>query len=747
MGTDSKSKNIELTVYSVLLLQGVYSQFFQAIAIRELIARFSGAEATIALAFSSVLLWTALGCACAAKLEKTFDAYFKPIVAGLCVFSAVSAVSAFAFIALAPPFFGGGNIVFSLNEMAAFCFIAPLPFGMVNGAIFGVLTVASKKKDAGTCYSIDSLGNTIGGLAFSLIFASLAPPLAILGAFGIFLPLAGMVIIIRSELPAKTRAVLCLVALCVLAALSVGIFGDRAASFVKWRKLLDGYEYKRSIETPQGRVDFLRKGEAKQTAIYKNGALLANIPSDYAILFPTAVFAALQPDRKDLKILLIASPFSSLPRAFLQLPMVESVALLCPDKNLVKAARGMNILPETSAAFETIIEAPRAYLESQPEKNASFDLICLFDTAPDTIASNRYYTEQFYRQIASHLRRDGVFVTSMRSNNGLSGGSAKKFYATIIKTLRKVFSNIAIAPGENKLLAAGNCPGVTANFAEIDKRQSKFMRGFRQFPEGMMPVVFSQSEQKRESAEIESCIDNASVNSDLRPLLPFLYLGYYSRILSGDAETPNILMRLLEWFYKGWSIVLAAILSIYLVARFIYSRKMQTRLMFASFENGFYAMGVELLLLFMYQSCCGALYRDLAAAVGVFIGGAAIGAWRKRERTFRNLVLIAALCVPFALIAALHMPQLWARIYIFAMLALAGFSVGAAYDEFNRRSSVKSGTGLWAWEMTGGAAGIIFIILFLLPAGGFIPCAALLAFSRLALMLFGKKTPFPYSRK
>jgi hypothetical protein len=266
------------------------------------------------------------------------------------------------------------------------------------------------------------------------------------------------------------------------------------------------------------------------------------------------------------------------------------------------------------------------------------------------------------------------------------------------------------------------------------------MKKFIRFPVGMMSIAFSQSEQKRESKAIESALDNAESNTDARPALPFLYQGYRSRILSGDIENPGVLVKILEWLYKRWLPVTLLVIGLYIAARFLLSRKMSRRLMFASFENGLYAMGAELLILFAYQTCCGTLYQDLAAAVGIFIGGAAIGAWSSGKNTkLRHFFMFSALVIPLLVLPTMNLPYYYARFLMLSMLALSGASVGAAYSEFNRRSSTKKGAGLWSAEMFGGAIGIIFIILFLLPAGGCLYAALILALLRAPLLLRFKK--------
>jgi hypothetical protein len=117
-----------------------------------------------------------------------------------------------------------------------------------------------------------------------------------------------------------------------------------------------------------------------------------------------------------------------------------------------------------------------------------------------------------------------------------------------------------------------------------------------------------------------------------------------------------------------------------------------------------------------------------------------LGAWgAEKSKAFRNFLMLAAFFIPFAVLPAISLPYLYAQVLIFAMLATAGGSVGAAYSEFTKRSGTKSGARLWSSEMLGGAMGIVFIILFLLPSGGCLPAAILLAFLRAPLILYAKK--------
>lgn len=726
-------------IYLILFFQGIYSQLLQAVLLRELIISFSGMDLTLAIALGAAVGWTALGCLLSVFLKGFIEKHFEIFASFFCALSPLLAIASFLFASLFPPLLGGqGGAPFGTEELMFFCLLAPLPFGIINGAIYGLLSTASGREKAGSCYSVDALGGMIGGLVFSCLLAGMAEPLAVISIYGMTLPFLGIIILFfKSSVKIPVRLGLCLFALLSILAVLFCLKSDRKIFQCKWEKLRKGFEYEKSIETSYGRVDFLKEtgkvkttsgispgNKERRTLIYMNGKAAGTLPQEQELVYPAAVFAAMQPERANLKVMLISSPFSSLLKALSGLPVISKVDFLSLNRELIDTSEKLGIIPRGDKKIAIIRRDPRAYLEELSIKNNElYDLIILMDAEPDTISGNRFFTEEFFNLVSGHLKAYGVFVTCMDSGGG---AAANVLNASIIKTLRKVFPKIAITPGENKLIAAGSS-NVTAVFARLDARIGKYMRNFKEFPQGMMSVIFSQSEQISQSQEIEKSGEYVEENRDARPVLPFYYLRYRSGMFSGFG----VIGKFTEWCFNKWFFILIWALSLYILVRFILARNIIRYLSFASFENGLYAMGLELLLLFIYQNRCGTLYGDLAAAIGVFIGGAALGAWVSMEYVnLKKIIMVMSFFIPFLLPFAVYSPQLYARILIFMLLFLGASSVGCAYSDFADRSTVKKSAELWAWEMGGGTFGIFFFVFFMLPAAGFIPSLILLSLLR-----------------
>ncbi len=741
---ENKQDRMLLLIFLTLIIQGVYSQFIQASLIREVMFRFNGIEFSLGVSLASSLIWTAVGCALCRFIKDS--ANVNPLAGAgmLCMLSGLSAISS-VLAAMLLPLSGGSNEIIAqdLGTGLIFAFLLFLPFGLINGALYGLISIIAGKKSGGSSYAADAAGDMGGGLIFSLFLASAAGPLLIAGSGSLLLLTMGIILILKSSSGKTVKAVLLIFG---LAAISISLFfatADQRASSFKWKRMLPSFKYEKTLETPSGRIDILnsklRPGESKkdsQTVIYKDGSLSASIPTDVETGLPSAVFASLQPGHTAISVLLIDSPFSGTANILSQLPHVDSIDFACPDRELIRISKSRGIVPGSSENFRIIDLDGRSYLEEN-DGAKRYDLILLCGVEPDTLAGNRFFTMDFYRLVRNSLKENGVFVFSISSSGGYAGKISSEFNAVTLATVESVFKKTAMTPGELRFIAAGDKRSeVTDDFAELDKRIEKYIAPTGLVPPGILSVVYSQSEQKKESDRIRRDARDASINTDSEPILPFYYLRFYSRIVSGSFDNPGLAVKVLEYCYLYWKTIAGSLLAIYILLRFLASLKLKSRLLFTSFENGFYAMGLEMLLLLTYQLHSGEIYRDIAAALGVFIGGTAAGAWltEKYPQT-ASYAKLSSVAIPLVGILALSEPDFYSGALIFTMLFVSGAAVGSAYSELNERATEGIQDRLWSWEIAGGSIAAIMIPLFLLPSCGFLPCFILMAFLKLPILL------------
>jgi hypothetical protein len=574
----------------------------------------------------------------------------------------------------------------------------------------------------------------LGGLLFSFVLAGLRPPMSLLALAGAILPAAGFFICVRGVSSLFKRALCCLHCVVCVAFLSfLGTLDVQLAS-LKWSRLLPGYSYEGAVENASGRVEFLKdlRGRETRLAIYRDGALEAVLPKEREPELPTALFSVAQIPRENLRVLLVCSPFSTLPESLAALPVVAHVDYVCPDRELLELSRSMNLLPEDSAKFSGICEEPRRFLEGSGD---SYDLVIVMGLRPDTLGGNRLFIKEFYESVAARLSRDGVFVSSMDSASVYASKETAAFNGCMEATLRSVFPKMVFTPGNTKLFAAGNGP-LCASFDELDGRLALLMPAERSFPQGLMGVVFSQAEQKAESLSVAQASIGAPLNRDLEPELPYLHLERQARVQSGDIEDPGFFIGLLEFslcYWKGVPDGAGPLLRLFPLSAFVEHVEEDA---LPPFENGCYASGLVMLLLFLHQTRCGALYRDLARPPA--------SSWEARRwarfwdagscgHSSRVRSAGGLCCCP------------WARRSSSSCLGASrtrgrfswrspwrGLATGYGYAVFNAESGAENpSASLWGAELLGGAFGALALTLLVLPSAGFVGCAVALALIRL----------------
>jgi len=722
---------------AMLFLQGGFSLLFLSVLARALAARFGGVEMVYAAVSGSYALWAALGCAAVSLSGKLSGRPASPWrrLSLCCAAPALALISCCLAIAAPPVLDLPGQGLPSVGEMLLFCFLAPSLPGLAGGALYGSLCGFYDEGVYVKAYAAESLGAFAAGVAFSSLLAYAVLSLSLLGMLGACLPVLGYVACARGQGGAFLKIGLGVIAATAICA--VGFLGgmDKAAAAFKWSKAAPDCVYCGAVDGRSGRYEFLKELKGAASArIMRDGVLEASLPRDIEPDYPAVLMALAQVDRDCLSVLLICPPFSNCPAVLRSLPSVAKLTLAFPDAGPLELSRRFGSIPESSASFRVVEEDPRRFVESTLE---SYDLIMVMDCDSGTLGGGRLFSQEFLRAVEGRLKKGGAFAASMPCGPGFSQESRLEFEGVLESTMKTAFKKVAVAPGPPALLLGGG-DGISMDYDVLDARLSRSMPGAKPFPDGLLGLLCSQAEQSGKSLKVAGAAVSSSASSDLSPSLPFLHFKRHPRGGQTAELSPlAFAQELLAWALFLWKELLAAALAAYAVARYFGSWKMSRKMTFASFENGFFAAGLAVMLLFMLQSRCGSLYRDFAAAAGLLFGGAALGA---------SLAAASPLWLAFAKRCSPAIPALapllclasWDFAYwgVFAALFAGGCSMGSGYWESNGKADSWHSPGfLKAAELLGLSFGAAAFSLFMIPAGGFAVCAAVLALARLPFAL------------
>lgn len=531
------------------------------------------------------------------------------------------------------------------------------------------------------------------------------------------------------------------VAIVILALLAVGIIFIPIMKFknsVDVRQIIidnEKYYYTgASSESPNGRTEIYvsartdKQGAQTYAATFNSviSAPLANIPlAD----FPAALMSSVQPDKKNISVLIFCDMFSAMPAAFRNIPVVRHIDVVLYGPQPMSYDIGND-------RFNLYNENPRMFLEY---KKKTYDLIIVLPPNPISISANTMYTKEFYKLADYRLSSDGVLVTVLANGERTPPDIAAKFNGVIGNTLRKAFAKVEFVPaGKHSLAICSNGRKITGDFDEMDKRVSTLMPDANSFPEGLLLVLVPQDEQQSEARKIIGTSITSDCNGDLSPALILTsWLHHLSRLNMGWFSAVKNTIDFCAFHYE-W--IIGIILASYLLLRYFITSKMSRKRSFSSFENGFYAAGFSTLLIFIFQSREGTLFRDFDGLAGTIIVGIAFGALiaEKLPPAIRHVLIWLSLALPLACPFAGMLSWNIFNACVYAALFIAGLSAGIGFVDSIRHAANERAYGLiWGAELTGAAAAVFMISFFLLPINGLWICAAILALCRLSPILTG----------
>ncbi|MBU1735991.1 MAG: hypothetical protein KKC28_01455 [Verrucomicrobia bacterium] len=178
-----------------------------------------------------------------------------------------------------------------------------------------------------------------------------------------------------------------------------------------------------------------------------------------------------------------------------------------------------------------------------------FDAILVDASEPATIALNRFYTQDFYRDIRSILSPGGFLYTAVSASADLQGEAAF-LSASIAKTIRTVFDRVLVTSGtKNQFFAGATNSSITLERATLFRRSAGADLKTRYF----RPEYFLNADEinpaKLDFVERRLAAIPVTANTVLKPVSTFYQIALWSRFSESGLE--SLLARLarlrLEW--------------------------------------------------------------------------------------------------------------------------------------------------------------------------------------------------------
>ncbi len=448
-------------------------------------------------------------------------------------------------------------------------------------------------------------------------------------------------------------------------------------------------------DTPYGNIVIARMGD--QLNFYENNNLRFNTLN--TISNEENVHYAMVQRPASKQILVISGAISGLFPEIMKYD-IKSIDYVELNPWIIKAELSTsNDLPLES--INIITKDARKYLS---KCNKKYDVILINLPPPVNVQLNRYYTQEFFRELKAVINPDGIASFSLPSSPNYSGKEEIELQGLIYNTLKTVFSNVIIIPGEKDffLSSDGKLSLDIAKLIASNKIENHYVSEY----------YIDDALLKNRSATISSKLEHfKQINTDLNPLAYFKQIAYR---LSFDKLSAKII------FIFALIALLFAIIWL----------KTITAGMFAA---GFSGASIEILLLFSFQILYGYVYLMTAIIITVFMAGIALGAHpriflnrKKNIRMFTKLEIflgLASLLFPFMvlLFKTLSLPHLIEQfvflIFTFAFSFLVGMLFSSAsYLQAGKTARVSAK--IYSSDLLGAAFGALLVSGFLLPMIG-----------------------------
>jgi len=535
----------------------------------------------------------------------------------------------------------------------------------------------------GNVYAWESAGSLLGGVAFSFWAVERWAPIetALLCAALTTAACAGMLTATRRH--PWSAAVLAptagaLLGLMVLA----GPMLDRHLIARRWRDLAAGYELCATVESKYQNLAIARR--ADQYTLYEDGHVAADFPDPYSYAPLAHLSLCMHPSPR--YVLLLGGGAEGLLAEVLRHP-IEHVDYVEPDPRKIALLE-----PYLPGRDRAALRDPRVivhhgdarhYIKTQ---HGRFDLVLACLPEPISARCARFFTREFYGELRSALRAEGVFCTTVAATPTSLSPASARYVAAVRATLQPQFPEIIVGWDTPAMLLAATAGGLLSTDPEV-LAQRYVERGVES--DLFDSVWFSgatdwlQPDKVAQRARELDAVAEPDISTDLRPLIYLDRLILWERMTRGEAAAIVGYLRglRLRTLVVGTVVLVESVLLIgYLRQRWSRGATTQPRgawlarqaVLLSVAGTGLVTMALSIIWLFAFQNLYGYVYQRIGFIIAVFMGGLVIGcaAAQRLTRTrsasapdalrhaWRRLIAVDVLLAALALLAPLALPWL-----------------------------------------------------------------------------------------
>lgn len=701
-----------------LLVLGFTTTVTQVLLMRELVAVFYGNELVLGLILAAWLAWGALGAGLAGRFvscsHKT--AAGGLVALGLLPVLQMLLVRAARGLLRVPP----GALV-EFGPMVGTVVLSVAPVCLLAGALFPLLArrLAEAGRPGGEAYLWECAGAAIGGVLFSFVFVRYLDPFQVaaliltadLGAAFLSGTSLRSVPDYRRGTPLRSvpgykRALPAMgFLLPAVGFLLAAPFLHSATLRWQWSDLAF------AADSPYGRI--VIQARESQRVFYENGVLMFETQGtrpEEVVHLPLLAHPAPR------EVLLIGGAAGGNLREALRHPGVH-VTVVESDPLLLRAAR-LHLPPEEAAVLDdpraaVVLADGRRFVQTA---RRTFDVVILDLPEPSTGALNRFYTEEFFREVRAVLNPGGILALGLPAAENYWSSELARRNGSVYHTLRAVFPYVLALPGDTTYFLASAHP-LEADPALWEARLAERGIATRWVTAAYIRYLFTTDRfaQVREALEGTAGV---RLNRDLMPICYYydlaLWLSRFTPRLRGFFERTGLLR--LSWV----ALALAVPVGLARLRR-------RWAVPLAVGGAGLAGMMLEVVILLAFQVRHGSLYAQVSLIVAAYMVGMVLGSRWGASRRWGSPTARRALLALMGVLApgAAVLPFLLQRPFpapAFPLLALLAGGWGGAVFPLALQAEAgdvgRAAGRLYGADLAGGCLGALLGGTFFIPLLG-----------------------------
>lgn len=693
----------------LFFLTGFLSVIGQTLLIREMLAIYQGNEFTLGILFSHWLLGGALGGYVASRPGFMRAVTARTGIIASILGSAILLLSGFLItrnLHSLPTLFPGESL--PLDTTAWTSALVFIPLSLLIGAQFSLcVRFAAENGDtipANRVYLLESFGYLAGGVIFTYVL------LPWFSSATIILMAMTLSCIMAARLVSGKRR------LCGLTAIILVGSMPFLSSYIETgtiKRVFKGYEVMEVRNSPYAQIAAARK--AGETFFFIDGTPVLSFPGSDALRSEEFGHLPLLFCLKPKQVLLIGGSWKYI--APILAHPVDRLDYTEHDPDFLKMLQRY-----WPAYVQSQLTDPRLSIHLTDGRKllerstATYDAVLIGLSYPVNLSLNRFYSREFFTTVKNHLAPGGICAFTLPGSTVYLDQPLAEVNCVMRNTLRSVFGNIRIIPGDTNIFVASNAPLATRSL--LKHRLAK-----RNISTVFISPAYIDSKLDTEkdawlSGELDRHRHERVINYDFTPKGMLAALVYWQSIFA--PVMVKIYNGIIHWSLLLWLPVLAW---------FIWGRSGTAG---TAFSSGAAGMGLQMISIWAVQVHSGNIYHWIGLTSALFMAGLALGTGSARmlpRRAIPARVLLwseIAFCCWISLwwLLIIFSVSVWPIFFLFS--AGSGFLLGFQFPLLIaiRRSlhghteSVSAGT-IYAVDLLGGWMAAILTGTIMIPAWGF----------------------------